>query len=419
MPGGDTAIRSKVLPALAALAALAVFAVSANALPAALLRAADDFGVSIGALAQVSAAQFAGFVLAAVVGGVLADLVGKKLVLQAACAALIGGAIVWSLARRSAAAFAGGALMGVGGGILESMSSTLLSDLFPGRRKFFLNLSQTVFCLGAVGGPAVMGLLLPRGVSWRLCFAAISVAGVVLMALFSASAIPRPSHDERIHMAAFREIAGRASFLIPCLALFGYVLTETGVVIYVNAYLRRTYEAPENWAIYALSGFWLAMGVGRWLCAHIPERLSYPKVIAVLLTLTAVTLALQRWQTGWAGSLTWFALSGFAFSGIWPLIVGMSANLNPGYSATVLGITIATGALGCVAGPSFMNALFAWLPPRAVFPAAALPLLISALLVMRLNPGGSRRVGPWRRSRAAARRSTQGRWGRSDKELPG
>ena len=63
---------------------------------------------------------------------------------------LLGGAFlaaaVWldgpALANRPLALVLGGILMGMGGGVLESMGSALLADLFPARRKFFLNLSR-------------------------------------------------------------------------------------------------------------------------------------------------------------------------------------------------------------------------------------------------------------------------------------
>lgn len=364
--------------AIAALFSLFVFALSSNALPAVLLRAADGLSVSMGTLAQVSAVQFIGFLIAAIVGGIWADHVGKKLVLQVACGLLLAGSVAWSLAGNLPTAFVGGALMGLGGGVIESMSSTVLSDMFPNRRKFFLNLSQIIYCLGAVSGPAMMSWLLPLGVSWRVCFAGVAVASLLLVTLYSRATLPVPAHDERIHFDALKAIVRRPVFVLPCLALFLYVLVEASVIVYGNAYLQIVHQAPECWAIAFLSLFWIGMMLGRWGCAAIPERVPYAPLVAVLLAVAAVTLLLQQWADNWIVSLVLLVLTGTAFSGIWPLIVGMSASLNSGYSGTVLGLTIAGGSLGCIASPTLLNTLFAHTPALTIFPITALPLLLAA-----------------------------------------
>jgi len=378
---------SRRLPAFASLLGLFVFAVSANALPAALLRAADEFDISIGAMAQVSAVQFAGFFLAAITGGVLADRWGKRHVLQGACALLLAGSMIVSLAPGLRHAFVGAGLMGIGGGTLESLSTTLLSDLFPDRRKFFLNISQVVFCAGAVTGPFLMGLLLPQGVSWRFFFGGIGALSIFLFVLFALSRIPRPTLDERIRFEILGQIVRRPALLLSCAALFGYVLTESAVVIYANAFLQTEHHAPERWAIHGLSFFWFFMGLGRMLCALIPERVAYRPVIAGLLLLSTLSLFLQYWASSWVASLFLFALTGLACAGTWPLIIGMTAARHSGFSGTVLGLTIAVGALGFVAAPTVMNALFDHVPAVAVFPVVSTSLLFSLVLILFSGTG--------------------------------
>jgi fucose permease len=164
--------------------------------------------------------------------------------------------------------------------------------------------------------------------------------------------------------------------------LFLYVLTEASVIVYGNAYLQTVHQAPERWAIGFISLFWFGMMLGRLACAAIPERVPYAPLIASLLVVTAATLVLQQWADGWRSSLVLLTLTGVMLSGIWPLIVGMAATLNTGYSATVLGVTIAVGSLGCVVAPTLMNTLFAYAPARAIFPIIAFPLLLAALVLM-------------------------------------
>ena len=381
--GQDTAgvWRTRRLPAAAALLSLLVFALSANTLPAALLRAASEFGITPECLAMVAAVQFAGFVVAAMVGGMLSDRFGKQRIMEAACGLTALGAMMWAGAARLQTAVWSAALLGIGGGVLESMASSLVSDLFPERRKFMLNISQIMYCIGAVTGPVLMGHLLPMGVSWRWFFLGVGVLSVGLGLLYMVCRMPPVRGDEHVRMDVLRRLARRPSFMLPAVCLFLYVLSESAVAVYANLYLRTVRGAPEAWAIYSLSGFWIAMGIGRLLCARIPEGVSYRKVIGALCVATAVGLCAQAVARDWRVSFALVMLAGLTFSGIWPLIVGMTATVNRGYSGTVIGATIAIGALGCVAAPPMMNALFAWLPGPVAMAAAAAPIFLAGVLM--------------------------------------
>jgi fucose permease len=365
---------TRVLPAVAALISLFAFAWSANTLPAALLRASAELGISPQALAGVASAQFFAFVVTTVAAGLTADVIGKKPVFLASCVLLLLGAAACAAARNLGTAYAGGVLMGMGGGVLESMACALLSDLFPARRKLYLNLSQVVYCAGALSGSMAMGLLLPLGVSWRYFFVALSALSAGLLGLYAVSTIPPPAGHERINPERLAGLLGRTSFLVPCLVLFLYVLPESCMAVYVNYYLRQHRAAPENWAIYSLAAVWGAMAVGRLLCALLPERHSYEKILMGLLGASAIALAAQGLVSDWRASFGLFTFTGFLMSGTWPLMVGMAAQRNPVYSGTVVGLTCAAGAMGGAVAAPLMNTLFARLPPSGVFPVLALSL---------------------------------------------
>lgn len=370
---------SRIWPASAALVSLFAFALSANVLPAALLRAAEELAISPQSLAGVASAQFLAFVVTTVAAGIVADVTGKKPVFLASCVLLLAGAFACAGARSLGAAYAGGVLMGMGGGVLESMACALLTDLYPERRKLYLNLSQVIFCAGAISGSLAMGLFLPLGVSWRLFFVALGILSAGLLGLFGRSRIPPPEAHERISLSRLADLLGRASFRAPCAALFLYVLPETAMAVYANYHLRLHRGAPEGWAIYSLAAIWGAMAVGRSLCALLPERHAYETPLRILLAASAAALAAQGFVTDWRVSWGLFALTGFLMSGVWPLMVGMAAARNPSHSGTVVGLTCAAGALGAALAAPLMNALYRRLPLAGVFPAIALSLAASAV----------------------------------------
>jgi fucose permease len=358
-----------------------VFALSSAILPAALLRAAGELHVDVATLTRVVATQFGAFFLSTLIGGMLSDRYGKPVVLQVGCLLTAAGALVWVGARQMAAAHVAALLLGMGGGILESIGSALLADLYPERRKFALNVTQVAYCAGAAVGPAIMSILLPQGVSWRMFFAGEAVLGLMLLALYRATPAPR---TVLLETSGWRELVQplrSPSVRLLALALFGYVLAESGLGIGAAVYLQVQHHAPERWAILGITLIWVGMLVGRMICAALPETLSTERLVAGLATAGAVVLAAQGAVTDWRVSFVLFGLAGLIFSGIWPLIVALCVSRQPQRSGAAVGLVIAAGALGVIAAPMIMAALLQRGQARLIFPLYALALLITAVAV--------------------------------------
>ncbi len=373
----------KILPAFAALFSLTVFAVSANIIPSILLRAAHDFNISPEFMSGATTIQFAGFIVATILGGMLADWVGKKAVFVAACLFTLCGALIWYYAGSLGMVFMGSLTMGMGGGILESMSSALLSDLFPNKRKLYLNLSQAAYCIGAASGPYLIGMLLVREeISWRFIFLLLAAMAAVLLVFYALSRIPKSTEEEAISLQILTRIMKKWSFICPCIVIFLYVFAETVHMVFINYYLRKHFQAPENWAVYGLSIFWLSMTLGRTICAFIPESMSYRRIIASLMFIGGLLMFSQLFVQQWQIGIVIFGLTGFVFSGTWPLIIGLTAKINPGYSGTVIGVTVAAGAAGTIVAAPVMGLCFNLLPLSYAFSFASASLFIGAVLIL-------------------------------------
>lgn len=385
----DCAAPPRLRPLLAAFSAIFAFALSATLLPAVLLRAAPALGVEESALAQVASAQFAGFFCATLVGGVLSDRWGMAHVLRGGCGLMAFGALVWWRTDSLAMAYGAGTVMGMGGGVVESMSSAFLAEIFAEQRKRVLNLSQVVFCLGALGGPALMAWLLPRGLAWETGFLAVAVLSAFSGLLFFTVTAPPPHPEERISRAALRRLCNHAGLFVPLLAMFCYVLSESSVVIHCNYYLQQHRLAPEEWAIASISAVWFCVMVGRLLCACIPEGVATKRILTLLFLGGAAALAAQGLVADWRVSFALFSVSGLLFAGTWPLLVELTAVWNPRHTATAVGLTIAAGALGVVAAPPLMAVAFDCLPAGWVYGAAALPLLLGAGLMQVRSPSAA------------------------------
>jgi FHS family L-fucose permease-like MFS transporter len=240
-----------------------------------------------------------------------------------------------------------------------------------------------------------MALLLPQGVSWRIFFAAEAVLAVLLLTLYRFSPAPPPSLASETGIGELARPLRDPSVLLLAAGLFGYVFAESGMGVGANVYLQTQQHAPERWAILSMTLVWGGMLVGRLICAALPERLPTDRLVGGLAAVGALTLAAQGLVRDWRFSLALFGLSGFVFSGIWPLMVALCAARQPDRSGGAVGIVVAGGSLGVIAAPILVAAMLADGRAIYLFPVLALALLGTAVAVLRTpadSPGERNRL---------------------------
>lgn len=373
-----------VVATIASLAGFMVVAYALNAFPAAMLRIAAEWKIDSKMLAQAQVFQFLSYGISLIGGGFLADRIGKKPVFLLSCLAHAGGAFLMSRAGGFHLACGANLLLGVGNGVLQGIGTALIGDLFPVRRKLAMNLSQAMFCVGAIGGPALFGWLLPSGIDWRLFYLALAIVDLLLLCLYGVADIPKPSEQTptlRQTLSVFRYSA----VWIGCALIFLYVAGETSAVVFMNDYLQTELNAPEGWAVTGISMFWGAMLIGRILCSLIPERVSYRRILVMHFSGGILSLVLFGWLGSWQWALAAFLLFGIFCSGTWPSIVGMSAARFPQQSGIVVGVTVSAGSLGCIFITPMMKFLWGVVDSRWLFPSVSVLFLI-ALILIRLLP---------------------------------
>lgn len=385
----------------AALLSLASFAASINLVFAALVRMGDEFGVRPELLASISAIYFVAFVVVASASGFVSDRTGIRVPLLFGNLMTMTGGLIFASAHSAAPLVLGAIAMGMGGGATEGMCTALLAQIFPGRERFVVGVSQAGYCLGAVLGPLVMGVLLPRGVSWRFFFVPVAALALANLVLFATSLYPKKDSLQTTDAPGVThgpsvvdpDTVGpvRGSGIVRwCAVIFLYVLAETALVSFVNIYLFKYRGAPERVAIQAISWFWASMLVGRLLCSILPPTVADRKLIAGGMLGGATAVLLTILLPGWPGALAAIVGTSFLMAGAWPTIVAKAARDHPGRASSVVGIIVAAGSVGCIVAPPIMALLFDLIPPALAMAAPAVPLLVGAMLAAaapRSRPG--------------------------------
>ena len=338
-------------------------------------------------------------------GGALTDRLGRRVVIMLSVLVgvvwFVGFAFItqiWQVAALVAFESA------FGWPLFQTASNAMIADVLPPeRRQEGFGVTRVAMNLGVVIGPAVAGIALGYGATFRELFlsaAAGCVFMVVIMAIWiresrPASALLPGRHTDRHGRSGYRIVLHDKVFLIFCAVavLPVFCIGNFGSIyaVYVTDYIGLPYR---EW------GFLLALNAG------IVALVQYPLVSALRrrnrMTLLAISSALLA-----------VGIGGSAFAGpLWSLvflITVMSVGetlLSPVASAEVsdlapeavrgryMGVWTVVWNGGAALGPAFAGVAMDHIGARQAFVVLLVVGLIGAVLFLMLAP-------PWRRRHPA------------------
>jgi MFS family permease len=344
---------------------------------------------SVGLL--VSAFTFPGVLLAPALG-VLADRMGRKLVLIPSLLVFGLAGAACALARDFEVLLVLRVLQGVGGAALGAINLTLIGDLYSGsRRTTAMGYNSAVLSIGTAVYPAVGGALATAAWFWPF---ALPIAAVPV-ALFVLFTLDGPPTAVAQGLGAYLRSAVSAMARVEVVILFAGGLT-TFVLIY-GAYLTflpfvleaRFGASPLGigavFAVASVSTACTSAVLGR-LAAHIGEgRL----VVIGFGTYVATMLAMPSVEVWWQQGLTVMAF-GAANGIVIPSILSQLASAAPQeYRAAMMSVNGMVLRLGQTLGPLLAGWAFVTWELTAPFRLSA---GIAAVMVLPLALISGRRI---------------------------
>jgi DHA1 family tetracycline resistance protein-like MFS transporter len=374
-------------------------------------------GVVIGLIfASYSAMQF----IFSPIWGRLSDRYGRRPILLISTA---GAAVSYVLFARSTALESHTAALwlmvvsrtfaGICGGNITVAQAYIADITPPAERSKKMGLIGMAFGLGFILGPFVGGMSLRHlgdtGPGW---VAAAMCAANFLLALFilteshrpdSAQAAPRPHLDQWAH--TLRQPKVGLLVIVFFLATFCFSCFESTLPLLVGANFHLDFKSDPTSAstvayLFVYCGLIGAVVQGGAI-GRLVKRLGEPRLIALSLVLTALSMALIPFLKG-SSQLSWKVL--FQHDGlpwVWLLLVlallsvgtsltrpplfGMVSNLTPAHEqGATIGVAQGAGSLARILGPIFATALLAYSPPLPYVICAGVLLGTTALVVQRL-----------------------------------
>jgi fucose permease len=324
-------------------------------------------------------------------GGLLTERLGRRTVLGLALAlhavgfAALAIVPVWPLFLLAALP------AGLGGGEIDGGVNGLFLDLYTTNRGRALSGLHLFYGVGALLSPFFVGLLVDGGVAWQAVILASAVAMLPLALLYALTDMPTGHHE-----VAEADSRIRVGFALPLVALaiaIGcYVAAEIGVSSWLVRYLA---SAPLRTATLALSLFWLGLTLGRLTSAVLGDRFDHLRFAVTSAVVSAVALWTALVVPSLAASVALFAVVGFAFGPVYPMIMAVAGERFAGRTAAVSGLLAGTAVVGAILYPPVMGFLSVTVGLGAAMVGAGVLAVAAAgalLLVRRVGPLAQRTV---------------------------
>ncbi len=257
-----------------------------------------EFGFNATQLGDINGAGFTSFCFGIIIGGIVADIVGYRVLIGAAFLFHVLSAVVTFMATKSApdSAFTclywGTFIFGVANGTLEAVANPLVATLFPQNRTHYLNILHASWPAGLVLG-GFIGWFLGDGLGWhwKSQLGLFLIPTVLYGLMFFGQTFPKSEASEKgLSLGQMFKDVGLLGAVVACFLLYLFFQQLFGQLI--------TNPAVANGAAALLAGgLWLAVGyitqfsIGSWL-------------LFILFVTHALVGAVELGTDGWIQNIT-------------------------------------------------------------------------------------------------------------------
>ncbi|MFJ1598549.1 MFS transporter [Streptomyces sp. NPDC088261] len=345
----------------------------------------QEYGLTPSAAGLALSAHFTGGVAGVLLFNRVHGRVGNRALLGTSYALMALGSLGFALAPSWPAALLAALVSGLGFGGIDYGLNQLFAVGFGNRGAAMLNVLNAHFGIGAVAGPALIGLLGPG--RYMAVFAAFGVVSALL--LFSlrgvsdrggspVAPVPADAADATGAAVLRRSMGGVLAAFVALYVL--HVAVEAGVGGWEPTHLE-TVGYGSAFAASATSVYWFMMTVGRFLVVPLTLRLSEPVIVAVSCVGMVGCLALA---TVPAAAPYAYAGVGLFIAPIFPTGLTWLNRTVPTARRAGAYVIAASMIGGVAAGPAF-GGVIEWSGPRMVPVLLCATALVCLALVLWIH----------------------------------
>lgn len=326
------------------------FSIRAGILP----QLGEELSLSAEQLGYINSMWFLGFPISMVIGGLIYNKVGGKIIMQFAFFAHAIGIIMTIYSGSYIGLLISTLLIGLGNGCTEAACNPMIADAYSGNKMSrMMNRFHMWFPGGIVIGSLVSKFMTDAGMGWQTQIWTIMIPTLIYAYLFFGQTWPKAKTEEATTLSG--NLKAMTSplfiFMVACMALTA--ISEFGPQQWVGLILAKSGAQPM--LILALvTGL---MAVARYFGGDVVKKFDQTGVLlgsAVLATIGVYLFSTQTGNMAYVAAI-FFAL-GIAY--FWPNMIGFIADKIPKSGA--LGMSI-IGAVGMFSSSIFQPIIGGWI----------------------------------------------------------
>ncbi len=344
-----------------------------------------DYRITMGQAGLFVTFMAMGRMLSVGFSGILADRLGRKLLLIAGTSLLTLGLFAVGSLSSYWWAISFVILAGVGHGMVDTSGSAAILDMYEKNSSKALNLSHMFFGIGCLIGPLISGTLLTFLPNWRLDFYMKGLAGIFIILFMATRRFAPVDHHQTTRTAGGAPIF---SGIILLLGLVMFLYSGVGHTLntWINKYMGDVVNFPVFFAAGSLAIYNMGLTAGRFVCSLMADKVRYNRLILItsLLSLGSILLALLSRNGGVI--VLGLALTGFFFGGLFPTVIAISGRMYPERRGTVTGLLIMMAAFGSMTIPALSGFASQWWGlenSMRLLPVLVLILVIVAIFLQK------------------------------------
>jgi len=344
-------------------------------------------GLTLTAIGVIFPARALGGLFGNLLAGIGSDRLGRSRLVWIAALILAMALGVVALTGSWWPLLFGMALMSGAQGALSTGINALVADANPETRARALNALHGVYGIGAAISPLLIGALLANGVAWRWALGGSGLIWLLYAGIawrFSSANGERKQHNSAKY--SLWVMLQRGPFLALFLIAFSYNGVAWSLLGWIALFMQQSAGFSTILSLSMISVFYVALTVGRFLCAAFAERAGYSITLLILavgisLTYPLVVLSANPWIVSVGVFLT-----GLSLSGLFPMALAYGTRLYPAQSGAVSGVLSVAMTLGSMIPPFWTGIIaeqWSFQGALGVNYVMVLPLIFIALYLRR------------------------------------
>lgn len=326
------------------------FSIRAGILP----QLGEELNLSGVQLGYINSMWFLGFPISMVVGGLIYNIVGGKVIMQFAFLAHTIGIIMTIYSGSYVGLLISTLLIGFGNGCTEAACNPLIADAYQGNMMSkMMNRFHMWFPGGIVIGALISKFMTDGGLSWETQIWVIMIPTLIYAYLFLGKSWPKAKTQEEASLSGNFKAMGTPLFIFMMVCMVLTAISEFGPQQWVGLILAKS--GAEPMLILALvTGL---MAVARFFGGDVVKKFDQTGVLLGSSVLTLIGIFLFSTQTG---SMAYVAAIFYALgvAYFWPNMLGFIAEKIPNSGAIGLSII---GAVGMFSGSIFQPIIGGWI----------------------------------------------------------